>query len=57
MRKNKLEGKIPNSGRKNKFGEPTKTISFRCPLSKLQEMELLINAKLQEYEHNKGQES
>jgi len=26
-------GKRLNAGRKNKYGEPTKTVSFRLPLS------------------------
>lgn len=31
MRKNKMKGKVPNSGRKATFDEPSKQIYFRVP--------------------------
>lgn len=34
IRLNKHGGKRKGSGRKPKYNEPTKTISFRCPISK-----------------------
>lgn len=42
-------GKRPNSGVKPKYGEPTKTIAFRCPASKVQEIKALIADKLAEW--------
>jgi len=43
MRKNKIEGAIPNAGRKNKFGESTGTVSVRVPLSILENIKKIIN--------------
>ena len=45
----KQGGKRQNSGRKSAFTEPTKTVSFRCPLSKIEELKLYVNAKLSEW--------
>ncbi len=42
-------GKRSNAGRKSAFTEPTKTVSFRCPLSKIDELKLYVNAKLLEW--------
>ena len=42
-------GKRSNAGRKSAFTEPTKTVSFRCPLSKIEELKLYVNAKLLEW--------
>ena len=42
-------GKRNNAGRKSVFSEPTKTVSFRCPLSKIDELKLYVTAKLSEW--------
>ena len=42
-------GKRKNAGRKSAFSEPTKTVSFRCPLSKIDELKLYVTAKLSEW--------
>jgi hypothetical protein len=42
-------GKRTNAGRKSAFSEPTKTVSFRCPLSKIDELKLYVTAKLSEW--------
>ena len=42
-------GKRKNAGRKSAFNEPTKTVSFRCPLSKVDELKLLVKYKLSEW--------
>lgn len=39
-------GKRKGAGRKSPFTEPTKTVSFRCPFSKIEELKLYVNAKL-----------
>ena len=48
-KKKKPEGKRLNAGRKSAFTEPTKTVSFRCPLSKIDELKLYVTAKLSEW--------
>ena len=47
--KNKRGGKRAGAGSKKKYNEPTKTISFRCPESKLTEMKEIISGKLYEW--------
>ena len=50
--KNKKEtrgGKRPLSGRKSAFAEPTKTVAFRCPISKVDELKLIVKSKLSEW--------
>ena len=42
-------GKRKNAGRKSAFNEPTKTVSFRCPLSKIDDLKLYVTAKLSEW--------
>jgi hypothetical protein len=42
----KRGGKRPFSGAKQKYGEQTKTIAFRCPVSKVDELKKVINTKL-----------
>ena len=42
-------GKRKNAGRKSAYDEPTKTVSFRCPLSKIDELKLYVAAKLSEW--------
>jgi len=51
MNKKKIKqgGKRKNAGRKSAFNEPTKTVSFRCPMSKIDEFKLYGIAKLSEW--------
>ena len=42
-------GKRLNSGNKPKYNEQTKTVAFRCPLSKVEEFKDYGNAKLAEW--------
>lgn len=37
------------SGAKPKYSEQTKTVAFRCPLSKVDELKLIVNSKLSEW--------
>ena len=46
----KRGGKRHFSGAKQKYGEQTKTIAFRVPESKINEMKLIVRTKLEEYE-------
>jgi hypothetical protein len=48
--KNKHGGKRPNSGAKLKYGEETKTIAFRIPISKEKYFKELINKELKAIE-------
>lgn len=52
----KLKKKLENrggirkgSGAKPKYNEETKTIAFRCPLSKVDELKLIVKSKLSEW--------
>lgn len=47
--KKKQGGRRKNAGRKSVFNEKTKTVSFRCPLSKIEELKLYVTAKLSEW--------
>lgn len=42
-------GTRQGSGAKPKYSEQTKTIAFRCPLSKFDELKLIVNSKLLEW--------
>ncbi len=42
-------GKRAGAGRKLKYGEKTKTMSFRVPVGKKSEIKLLVKDKLTEY--------
>jgi len=42
-------GTRKGSGAKPKYNEETKTVAFRCPLSKVDELKKFINEKLNEY--------
>lgn len=42
-------GTRKNAGAKPKYNEQTKTIAFRCPVSKVDEMKLLVKSKLSEW--------
>jgi len=38
-----------NAGAKPKYSEQTKTVAFRCPLSKVDELKLIVKSKLSEW--------
>jgi hypothetical protein len=42
-------GTRQGSGAKPKYNEQTKTIAFRCPLSKVDELKLFVKSKLLEW--------
>jgi hypothetical protein len=42
-------GTRQGSGAKPKYSEQTKTVAFRCPLSKIDELKLYVTAKLSEW--------
>jgi hypothetical protein len=42
----KQGGKREGSGAKPKYNEETKTVAFRCPLSKVDELKLIVKSKL-----------
>jgi len=47
--KSKAGGKREGSGRKGKFSEQTKTVAFKCPISKVEEFKEYGSAKLSEW--------
>jgi hypothetical protein len=42
-------GTRKNSGAKPKYNEETTTVAFRCPLSKVDELKLVVKSKLSEW--------
>jgi hypothetical protein len=44
--KNKRGGTPKNSGAKPQYSEQTKTVAFRCPLSKVDELKLIVKSTL-----------
>jgi hypothetical protein len=42
-------GTRQGSGAKPKYSEQTKTIAFRCPLSKVEELKIIVKSKLSEW--------
>jgi hypothetical protein len=42
-------GNRKNAGAKPKYSEQTKTVAFRCPLSKVDELKLVVKSKLSEW--------
>ena len=42
-------GTRQGSGAKPKYNEKTKTITFRCPVSKVDELKLVVSSKLSEW--------
>ena len=42
-------GSRKNAGAKPKYSEQTKTVSFRCPVSKVDELRQIVNAKLSDW--------
>ena len=45
----KQGGKREGSGAKPKYNEETKTVAFRCPLSKVNELKIVVKSKLSEW--------
>ena len=49
-RKKEARGGIrKGAGAKSKYNEETKTVAFRCPLSKVDELKLFVKSKLSEW--------
>jgi len=46
LQKMEWGGSSENAGDKPKYNESTKTIAFRCPLSKVDELKTIVNSKL-----------
>ena len=42
-------GTRQGSGAKPKYNEQTKTVAFRCPLSKVDELKIIVKSKLSEW--------
>ena len=42
-------GTRKNAGAKPKYNEETKTIAFRCPISKVNELKSIVKAKLSDW--------
>ncbi len=49
MKKQSRGGKQASSGRKAKYNEPTKTISFRVPVSKIDQIKKLVISILSKF--------
>jgi hypothetical protein len=45
----KRGGARQGSGAKPKYNQKTKTIAFRCPISKVDELKLVVSSKLSEW--------
>ena len=45
----KWGGTRKNAGAKPKYSEQTKTVAFRCPVSKVDELKLIVKSKLSEW--------
>ena len=52
-KKSNRGGKREGSGSKPKYGEETKTIAFRCPISKIPELTAIVKDKLKGWEVKK----
>jgi hypothetical protein len=48
-KKEKRGGTRQGSGAKPKYNELTKTVAFRCPLSKVDELKIFVKTKLLEW--------
>lgn len=48
-------GTRQGSGAKPKYNEQTKTVAFRCPISKVDEIKLLVKLMLSEWSVNNTQ--
>ena len=49
LQKMEWSGTRQGSGAKPKYSEQTKTVAFRCPLSKVDELKLVVKSKLSEW--------
>ena len=49
LKEYKRGGKRKNAGAKPKYNEETKPVAFRCPLSKVDELKLIVKSKLSEW--------
>jgi len=49
LQKIKWGGNRQGSGAKRKYSESTKTIAFRCPESKVDELKKMVKSKLSEW--------
>jgi len=38
-----------NAGAKPKYNEQTKTVAFRCPMSKVDELKIVVKSKLSDW--------
>lgn len=45
----KRGGTRTGSGQKLKYNEETKTVAFRCPISKVEKLKEILNAQLSEW--------
>jgi|688.fasta_scaffold419355_4 hypothetical protein len=45
----KQGGKREGSGAKPKYLEPTKTVAFRCPISRIPELKIIVKANLSDW--------
>jgi len=48
-KKTKMGGARKGSGAKPKYNEETKTVAFRCPISKIDELKLAVKNKLSDW--------
>jgi len=48
-KKEKRGGTRKGSGAKPKYNEQTKTVTFRCPMSKVDELKIIVKSKLSEW--------
>jgi hypothetical protein len=49
LQKMEWGGTRKNAGAKPKYSEQTKTVAFRCPISKVDEIKLIVKSKLSEW--------
>jgi hypothetical protein len=49
LQKMEWGGSRKNAGAKPKYLEQTKTVAFRCPLSKVDELKIVVKSKLSEW--------
>ena len=49
LQKMEWGGSRKNAGAKPKYNEETKTVAFRCPMSKVDELKIIVKSKLSEW--------
>jgi len=49
VKKETRGGTRKNAGAKPKYTEQTKTVAFRCPMSKVDELKIIVKSKLSEW--------